>query len=527
MVAGMNQPILIACLAALMVAASVRAEPSVLWNEQGERTGPGEALPDFSYAGYHRGEDPLPTLEPDVLVTDFGATPDDDTDDTAAFRKALEEAGGRTIGVPAGRFVLSDILEIDESNTLLQGAGAGETILHFTRSLEEIAPRRATTGHGTQTSAYSWSGGLIRLQGDHASQRPPQAKLAEKSEQGQSTLTLRENPYAVGDEIVITANEGEDGSLAQYLYRGDVRDGDTDIDRIRTRMIATVTAVDGNTVTLDRPLRFEARPEWITVAKFEPAVVESGVEHLTIEFPSRPYKGHFTEDGLNAIAIGNAAHSWVRDVEIVNADSGIFSSGDFITIDGLIVRSEREPDRRGNTGHHGIITSGTESLVTNFDYQTRFVHDLGLSRGSTGNVYASGRGVDLNFDHHRWAPYQNLFTDIDAGHGSRYFASGGTNTRGRHTAAGATFWNIRGEQPAKLPNSDFGPPSGLFFVGVYGLDPAEAPEGWHVEAIAPSSLVPANLYAAQLSRRLGRSPESGRSDRESPEAPRGSPPAVR
>lgn len=527
MVPGMNHPTLTACLAALTLTAAVQAEPSILWGQRGEHFDSGESLPDFSYAGYRRGGVPLPERQPDVSVLDFGATPDDDTDDTAAFQKATAASAGRTIGVPAGRFVLSDILVIDQSQTVLQGAGAGRTILHFVKALEEIHPRRSTTGDGTQTSAYSWSGGLIRIGGNGDGAAKPQAKLAEMAERGDVTLTLANNPYAVGDEVVVIASEIEDGSLAQYLYRGDVREGDTDINGLRVRMITTVTAVDGNQIQLDRPLRFEARPEWVTVAKFEPAVVESGVEQLTIDFPSRPYMGHFTEDGLNAFAIGNAAHCWLRDIEIVNADSGVFSSGDFITFDGLTLRGDREPDRFGNAGHHGILTSGTDSLVTNFTYGTRFIHDLGLTRGSVGNVYASGRGVDLNMDHHRWAPYQNLFTDLDAGRGTRHFASGGTHTRGRHTAAGATFWNIRSERPAEMPSTDFGPPSGVFFVGVQGLDPKDVPVDWHVEAIDPESLTPPNLYAAQLSRRLGTSPRSARPDRGSPEASPGSPPPVR
>ena len=36
---------------------------SLLWGRDGERWQPDSRLPDFSYAGYYRGEKPLPTLE--------------------------------------------------------------------------------------------------------------------------------------------------------------------------------------------------------------------------------------------------------------------------------------------------------------------------------------------------------------------------------------------------------------------------------------------------------------------------------
>ena len=38
---------------------------------------------------------------------------------------------------------------------------------------------------------------------------------------------------------------------------------------------------------------------------------------------------------------------------------------------------------------------------------------------SAGNVVAGGRGLDLCFDHHKYAPHANLFTDLDLGQGSR------------------------------------------------------------------------------------------------------------
>ncbi len=476
-------------------------ETSLLWPDSGASFVPHKPLPDFSYAGYRRGEVALPERRPEVSVVEFGAKPDDETDDSAAFRRALAESAGRCIAVPAGRYILSDRLVIETSQTVLQGQGPGRTVLYFTRGLEEIEPRATRTGHGSQTTAWSWSGGLIQIGGEGSPVAGQRVKLQSASEEGGRVLRLEEHDFEPGDELMIEANEIEDGSLARYLYRGDVRESDTDIARLTVRMVARVEAVEGAEVRIDRPLRFEARPEWVSVGRFEPAVVDSAVERLTIEFPVRPYRGHFQEDGLNAFAVTNAAHCWLRDVEIVNADSGAFVSGHFNTLEGPVFRTDREPDGRGHTGHHAITANGTDNLITGFDIQTRFIHDLTVTRGSVGNVWSEGRGADLSMDHHRWAPYQNLFTDLDTGRGTRYFSSGGTGTRGRHSAAGGTFWNIRGERDARMPGRDFGP-AGLFFVGVQGFDPAAAREGWHVEAIEPGILRPPNLHAAQLKRRL-------------------------
>ena len=46
-------------------------------------------------------------------------------------------------------------------------------------------------------------------------------------------------------------------------------------------------------------------------------------------------------------------------------------------------------------------------------------------------------GVDLNLDHHRTAPWGNLFTNLHLGCGTRPFASGGKKTRGAYSGAQA------------------------------------------------------------------------------------------
>lgn len=49
------------------------AEYSQLWGRQGELWRADGRLPDFSYAGYHRGERPLPAVDVVADVTSFGA----------------------------------------------------------------------------------------------------------------------------------------------------------------------------------------------------------------------------------------------------------------------------------------------------------------------------------------------------------------------------------------------------------------------------------------------------------------------
>lgn len=55
--------------------AAVPGEPrvSALWGVAGEAWAPTSRLPDFSYAGYHAGERPIPDVPVAANVRDFGA----------------------------------------------------------------------------------------------------------------------------------------------------------------------------------------------------------------------------------------------------------------------------------------------------------------------------------------------------------------------------------------------------------------------------------------------------------------------
>jgi hypothetical protein len=229
-----------------------------------------------------------------------------------------------------------------------------------------------------------------------------------------------------------------------------------------------------------------------------------GIERLRFEFPNLPYQGHFTELGYNAIAISGARNCWIRDLHVHNCDSGIFISGLTSTVSQIVFTSERarEPSRQA-TGHHGITLGGQDNLLTDFDYQTRFMHDITVTRGSSGNVAMRGKALDLCFDHHRYAPHSNLFTDIDLGEGTRMFQSGGGAALGRHSAAWETFWGIRAKRPQSWPNG-WGP-NMMNLVGLRADQGAVTdPAGRWFEPIDPAELTPRNLYEAQLEKRLRR-----------------------
>lgn len=475
---------------------------SDLWGKNGEKWTPKSRLPDFSFAGYHFGEKELPKVATATNVKRFGAKGDGKTDDTDAFKKAIEVTDRGAILIPEGTYLLSDILWIKKSGIVLRGEGYKKTKLHFTKELEDVRPNIGSTTSGRKTSNYSWSGGFLWVKGStHGKVISP---VISDAARGDDVIRLKDaGKLKVGQRIQIMMKDSNK-SLLKYLYSGDP--GNTNQIKYDTKVkfVSRVADIKGDYVKLERPLRWDVRQAWNPqVRMYEPKVSEVGIEELGISFLQKPYKGHFTERGMNGIAMYGVTDCWVRNVRISNCDSGIFMGGDFCTIDGLIIDGERKP-HRGDTGHHGVTMGGSDNVLQKFIFEAKFIHDITVSKSSIGNVIKNGRGENLSFDHHKRAPYENLFCKIDVGKGSQIWRCGGGRDLGKHCGARGTFWAIQSKRPIKWPGSGFGPDS-MNVVGVKSESKSiKDPDGKWFEAIHPRKLVPTDLHAAQLQRRLKR-----------------------
>ncbi len=487
-------------LAAEPSAPAAEVVTSALWGSEGERWLPTGRLPDFSYAGYHSGERAIPDYPPSLNVAAFGARGDDDVDDTAAFQKALAAAESGAVLVPPGRYIISDVLHITKSGVVLRGSGP-ETVLYFPKPLEAIAPERSATTSGRPTSNYSWAGGMIRLEGNLGSAAV--TLITAPAARGEKSVVVgKAQQLAVGQWVEVFMTDTPANTLAAQLYSNDPGDVSMLKGSTKVSLVTRITKIEGNRVELERPLRFDVRPEWRPVVRtFRPTVEDSGVEDLTFEFPVTPYAGHFTEVGFNPIAFEGVANCWVRRVKFINPDSGPMVGGVFNTVSDVVFESRRPADGAGNQGHHGIYLHGGDHLFTRFDIRMKFIHDISVSE-TAGVVVAQGKGVDLCFDHHKRAPYEILFTDIDLGLGTRPWKSGGGGGLGKNAGARVTFWNLRAAGALPEPTKDFAPWS-LNLVGVdVGRPPLLEPAGVWREILATQQVFPQNIYEAQLASRL-------------------------
>ena len=488
-------------------------EYSVLWGESGEHWDSRSRLPDFSYAGYHTGEDLIPDVPVKLNVKDFGAVGDGLADDSQAFLQAIDAIEDGAIFIPPGRYKITQVLRITKGNVVLRGAGTEETVLWIPKPLEEVLG----PGDDDPETSYYAPGreGFITVKGSI-----PGTKIADverEASRGDTSLVLESTAeIQPGQMVLLYQTDLGDGSYLKHLYGGQLESGIFP-GRNLIRFASKVEQIQGNTIVLERPLRTDVRPEWgAQIREFNPTVSEVGIENLTMEFPKPPYPGHLKSLGHNGVYFEYVTDSWIRNLKFVNADNGaMLRYSNFCTLEGIYFTSD---EGRGfdigwaglASGHHGVdISRSDDNLFTDFEFASRFVHSLSLFAGSSGNVFSNGKGVDIAFDHHRKAPIENLFTNIDLGIGARPWYSGGNSRyEAAHSGARETFWNIRARTPLGWPERQswddlpWGPDQ-LNLIGITTIDdPILSPEGRWFEVIDPDALFPKNLHLAQLAKRL-------------------------
>ncbi len=476
---------------------------SALWGKSGENWSSQSRLPDFSQAGYHNGEEPIPDVPVVLNVRDYGAVGDGTTDDTDAFRQAIDAAEKGAVLVPAGRYVITGTLKIQKSDVVLRGEGPDKTVLFMPKSLQQLHPSDGYKALGVAKLKYSFGGAFIEVRGtDGLVEIGAINRSANRGDR--SVVCTKGGSLNVGDWVQLKM--ALDADLGRYLHGGQDAGEDT-LSRPRSiEWVARIEAVDGERVTFDRPLRLDVRTGWSPVLyHYRPTVKEVGIENLTFEFSGVEKKKHLLEEGFNAIQFSDVYNCWVRNARFVDADMGFKVRGArFCQGENLVFA---ESKRTGKTGHHAIWAVGhsQECLFQDFRVETTYVHDLTVEGFAHGNVFRNGMGRSINLDHHRNGPYENLFTNLDVGDPSRLWNSSGRGDRGPHSGARTTAWNLRhrgGDVGAPRKPERMFPQMNI--VGVTGYEKRTDAEGQWVEPLDGNGVKPEDLYEAQLQRRLNK-----------------------
>lgn len=478
-----------------------------IWGTDGHGQDGAGLIPEFGFCGYMSGYEAHHFPTNPVSVTIHGAKGDGVTDDTEAIRAAVAADKGEGIFFPAGTYVITDFIDIEKSKVYFIGESAETTKFYFPRPLEEVESRLGF--HDGSTSAYSWEGGFIRFMGEE--NEPKLATLTTNAAKGARAFVVDDpTPFSVDQEIRLYTLDRTRDLPREINHHSWEQTSFTWAD---FKQVFRVTRVEGHTIHVDRPLRIVMKttyaPHPPALHAHHPTVQGGGVKNIQFAFPNNPYGGHFSERGYNPLELLNAHDIVCENLIIQNADGGIFArSAMHCEFRNITFKSDRAKTTTGDpreihaVGHHGILL-GRESLADNVHFDVRYIHDLGTTSGSSGNVIQHCSGVSLSIDFHARGPFQTLVTDSHLGEAiyGRWINHGRHDTgNGSSSGHGTVFWNVDSDNPVQSFSGKFAPPRSAFFVGMH-FGKGHAANNQHVEWKAPDTFVPTNLFQAQRQRR--------------------------
>ena len=438
--------ILLFCSPAL-VADQLKSEPPALLSHETIRRD--NYLPDFSFAGYGNGLPAIPEASGTLVrVDDFGASANDGIDDTkavlAAISHANDVAGPVIVRFSVGRYVISEVLKIERSDFVLQGAGSGSggTLLHFPRPLNQVDrsslldelrqylvkldKRQVEPDRNLDDyfSEYSWSGGFIWIQKPGVRAAPylveydPEIeKLAdiEDGARGARTIVLSSTADIDASDIIQLQwmnRTGPEAGIIKSLYETEYESAGSHHwsfpERPLVRQTSRVLSVDGRNVQLADPLLHDANDTIPAQVATWDGLQHVGIEDLRLEFPDSPFFGHHMERGYNGIYFTSSFDSWARNIHITNADSGILSYNSAnLTFMDVITDGARR-------AHYAVHMGNVHNvLAENITVMNPVLHSLSFNTQSTKCVFRNAEVlVNPTLDQHAGANHQNLFDNV-------------------------------------------------------------------------------------------------------------------
>lgn len=260
---------------------------------------------DYSTCGYHASEKPIPDVKNAVYVSNNGADCYERLQRAINYVASLkpDKNGHRgAVLLGEGTYNISKPLRISTSGVVIRGAGRGKTTI---------------IKHGYDRGALLYiEGGMSMTGGDTI------AVAGQKTMAGATTLTLKDaSKLKKGERIRIVRPSTKEWieSLNCYDFGGGLDYTGwkpTDIDITWDR---TITAVNGNSITIDAPITTTLSEEYggaFAVTGYNNAEIsECGVENLTLMSEHNSWNPKDEDHCWDAIWADNARDCWVRRVE--------------------------------------------------------------------------------------------------------------------------------------------------------------------------------------------------------------------
>ena len=444
-------------------------------------------LPDFSFAGYANGERQPDTSAYQVInVAQHGMIADDGLDDSKALISLLATLKSQTKPVilqfNPGRYIISSIIFIERSNIVLRGAGSGTTgtEIYFPRPLiytpptQELAELREylvklnkvqkekANNIELPYTEWAWSGGFFwtKISGqrvkkylDEYDQAIESLTTATQGQQGVFNLQVHNaSQLKVGQIIELQwyNTQGKNGPLLKELYQDKVTNIGSHhwqfTNLALARQQVEITAIKGSTVSINVPLLHNINNDGsVNIAPWQ-HLSEVGFEHMHLNFAFASPIAHHVEQGFNGIYLTRVYNSWVNDLQITNADSGILTEEIAnVSITNVVTDGDK-------LAHYSVQMGGVHNvLVEGLEVKNKVAHPLSFNTFATRSVYLNCTiEQQPALDQHSGVNQQNLFDNIHAKVSLEkdtfsypLFAGGGAGYWKPSHGAYNTFWNIQ------------------------------------------------------------------------------------
>lgn len=509
--------------------------------QPGFRDSAARFLHDFSYAGYHRGERPIPEKggeRIDVTRAPYLADATGAKDSTSTIQAALDDAakqGGGIVYLPPGTYRVQPpegkkaALTLQGDHIVLRGAGVDKTFI--CNSSIEMREKCVLEIKSPSSAWWFAEGEWVKT-----------SAATQDFRNASTVLPVSDSAMFAPGDLVIVRNDLTERFIGELGMTGKwTRKNMKNRALVFCRRITAVNPEEG-TVTIDVPLRYELRKEdGARVLKLGGHMItEVGLEDFSIGMRQRPgemigehdvskkempaYEVHQS----HAIIFNEAENCWIRRVNSYapEGNSGnvhVLSNGLKLERSRLVTVEKcdwRHSQYKGGGGNGYLYTMhGNDCLIRDSHAEG------GRHNYDFGGMYTSGNAIVdcvskdglLGSDFHMFFSVSNLFDNITCDGDwleARYRPYGGTPEHGVTTSQ-SVFWNTNG---VRYPSAEFEFDGKIHKRSQYLVLSQQFGNGYVIGTRGPDSKVkstnfvegvgrgdtlqPRSLYLDQLERRL-------------------------
>lgn len=469
----------------------------------------GNTIIDYSHAGYKGADSPVPT--PAELPATVTVAPIEG-DNTAHIQAAIDQVAALSrdedgfrgvIELAPGTFRIEGTLNLNADGIVLRGSGQGEgeTLLLDTGGQRDY---------------------MLKVGGGQTTETDVKAAITDVYvPTGGRTFTVADaSQFTVGDSIFVKRHSND--RWIHEIYMDDIpeKSGTKQWTPFTLSFDRTITAVDGNTITIDAPINNAIELRWGggEIVKYEDTRVQNiGVENLRVDVEVDwkeattkvdRYGFQYSTDAGQAKSFAdlrNVKNAWFSDVtgyHQIYALVNVANSSKWITVQDSSVYEMNGEITGGN--RYAFNTDGQMVLMKGLHVETARHSFTIQSRVAGPNVYLDSTALYemTNSEPHQRYSVGGLFDNI---HGTVNIQDRGNMGTG-HGWAGANYvaWNTEGYIRVESP-----PTAMNYAIGAMGDANRTDKDGYWDNFGAHVN--PRSLYVKQWEDRLGADmPEAGK-----------------